>query len=238
MADGKQNGERGYLHRAYIRKSTRADIERITDKKQWEFKQDKRNYTKEYPERVRSGRLRDANTGREIRGKVDIGHKSGYEERVMRECAERMHLSQKDYNDLMNNSKLYQFEDHRSNRSHKFEESNKKTQVSKAMREINRYTDAKKNGQTHAESDHSVHKSSALRTQSSTHSVKSANATSVHSNGSHSNGARVGHTSSTSGVGAGHTSAPSAGHGGHGSSGGNSGGGHGGHGSSGGGHSK
>lgn len=238
MADGKQNGERGYLHRAYIRKSTRADIERITDKKQWEFKQDKRNYTKEYHDRVRSGHLRDANTGREIRGKVDIGHKSGYEERVMRECAERMHLSQKDYNDLMNNSKLYQFEDHRSNRSHRFEESNKKAQVSKAMREINRYMDAKKNGQTHAESDRSIHKSSVLRTRSSTHSVKSANSTAVHSNGghsnAHSNGARSGHTSSASGVGAGHTSAPSSGHGGHGSSGGSSGG----HGSSGGGHSK
>lgn len=206
MAEKKQDGERGYLHRAYIRKSTRAEIEKITDKKQWEFKQDKRNYTKEFNGKVRNGQLMDANTGKRIRGKADIGHRSGYEERVMRECAERMHLSQKDYNNLMNNPKLYQFEDHRSNRSHKYEETNKKAQVSKAMREINKYQDAKKKGQNHAETNRMVHKNTAAKpvhTQSMHKHSAVSRSTSVHSGhtAARTSGGKSGHSGASPGGG-------------------------------------
>ena len=39
------------------------------------------------------GQLVDANTKEVlVQGKIDTGHKHGYEERVMRECAERCHI--------------------------------------------------------------------------------------------------------------------------------------------------
>lgn len=39
------------------------------------------------------GQLVDANTKEVlVQGKIDKGHKHGYEERVMRECAERCHI--------------------------------------------------------------------------------------------------------------------------------------------------
>lgn len=57
------------------------------------------------------GRFLDANTGKVINGKYDLGHKYGSEFHRMRDEAMKKGLTQKQFNDLMNDPKLYQIED-------------------------------------------------------------------------------------------------------------------------------
>lgn len=90
------------LHRPYIRQSVRAEVEDRAQKNE-------------------KGQFLDANTGQPIEGKYDLGHKTGHEFRSEKAKAESEGLTQKEFNDRMNNPDLYQIEDPSSNRSHQFE---------------------------------------------------------------------------------------------------------------------
>jgi hypothetical protein len=90
------------LHRPYIRKSTRKAVEAAA-------------------RRTKDGKFRDANTGKPIKGKYDLGHKRGHEYRREKAKAEAEGLSQKEFNDRMNDPSKYQIESPSSNRSHKHE---------------------------------------------------------------------------------------------------------------------
>ena len=90
------------LHRPYIRKSTRQEVENRAEKNA-------------------EGKFLDANTGKPIENNYHLGHKPGHEFRYEKGLAEDQGLTQKQFNDKMNNSNLYQIEDPQSNMSHKFE---------------------------------------------------------------------------------------------------------------------
>ena len=87
-----------------------------------------------------NGKMVDANTKEPlVAGKIDKGHKAGYEERVMRKCAEKLHMSQKDYNKMMQDPRLYQFETSKNNRSHKFESKDYSLQLHNCFEVIRNY---------------------------------------------------------------------------------------------------
>jgi hypothetical protein len=90
------------LHRPYIRKRVRKDVEA------------------EAP-RTPDGRLIDPNTMQPIEGKPDLGHKPGHEFWREKTQAEAEGVLQSEFNDRMNDPELYQLEDPSSNRSHRFE---------------------------------------------------------------------------------------------------------------------
>ena len=86
------------------------------------------------------GRMLDANTKEVLEpGKMDRGHKYGFEERVMQRCAEKCHMSQKDYNKMMQNFRIFQWETSRNNRSGKFECKDFSVQVHNCMEVIRSY---------------------------------------------------------------------------------------------------
>jgi HNH/ENDO VII superfamily nuclease with conserved GHE residues/Pretoxin HINT domain len=91
------------LKRPYIRKPVRAEVEARAP-------------------RDASGRPIDPNTGAPIEGKPDLGHKPGHEFRREKAAAEAEGLTQKEFDDKMNDPDLYQLEDSSSNRSHKYEQ--------------------------------------------------------------------------------------------------------------------
>lgn len=91
------------LRRPYIRKDVRAEVEKRAP-------------------RTEDGRAIDPNTQRPIDGKPDLGHKTGNEHRSEKAKAESQGLTQKQFNDRMNNPDKYQLEDPSSNRSHRFED--------------------------------------------------------------------------------------------------------------------
>lgn len=90
------------LRRPYIRKATRLKAEANA-------------------RRTPDGRFRDVNTGEPIDGKYHLGHRYDYEFWRMRNRAMAKGLTQKEFNDLMNNPDFYQIEDPISNMGHKFE---------------------------------------------------------------------------------------------------------------------
>lgn len=90
------------LHRPYTRKGTRQEVEARAP-------------------RTPDGRPIDPNTGQPINGKPDLGHKTGNEFRTEKARAEAEGLTQKEFNERMNNPDLYQLEDRSSNRSRRFE---------------------------------------------------------------------------------------------------------------------
>jgi RHS repeat-associated protein len=67
------------------------------------------------------GRPLDPNTGLPIEGKPDLGHKPGHEFWREKAKAEAEGLTQKQFNDRMNNPDLYQLENPKTNRSHRYE---------------------------------------------------------------------------------------------------------------------
>jgi len=91
-----------YLRRPYNRVGTRRPVE-------------------EDAPRMADGRAIDPNTKRPIDGKPDFGHKRGHEFWREKAKAEQEGLTQKEFNDRMNNPNLYQLEDPSSNRSHAYE---------------------------------------------------------------------------------------------------------------------
>lgn len=90
------------LHRPYIRNSTRQEVENRAEKNE-------------------KGQFLDANTGKAIENNYHLGHKYGHEFRYEKAQAEKEGLTQKEFNDRMNNPDLYQIEDPKSNMSHKYE---------------------------------------------------------------------------------------------------------------------
>jgi len=100
---GKTGGGKGGLRRPYIRKSTREEVEAKAI-------------------RTKEGKPIDPNTKEPIDGKPDLGHKAGNEHWREAEQAGKDGLSQKEFNDKMNDSNKYQLEDPSSNRSHQYEE--------------------------------------------------------------------------------------------------------------------
>ena len=114
-----------YLHRVTPNKATSQNIEAIYNEK---------------------GQMLDANTKEVlVQGQIDKGHKHGYEEQAMRVCAERCHMTQKEYNKMMQNPKLYQFESSHNNRSHKFESKDRMEQLHKCFEVIRDYKGKNRN---------------------------------------------------------------------------------------------
>jgi hypothetical protein len=104
MTTGSGSGAgKGDLHRPYIRKSTRKEIEAAAP-------------------RDATGRPIDPNTGKPISGKPDVGHKPGNEFRREKAAAKAEGLSQKGFNERMNDPSKYHLEDPSSNRSHTYEQ--------------------------------------------------------------------------------------------------------------------
>ena len=90
------------LHRPYIRKEVREEVERRAEKNE-------------------KGQFLDANTHEPIEGKYDFGHGYGHEYRLEAQKAEEEGLTQEEFNDRMNNPDYYRIEDPHNNRSHEFE---------------------------------------------------------------------------------------------------------------------
>lgn len=224
-----------YLHRATPNKKTSANIEAVYNEK---------------------GQMLDANTKEVlIQGQIDRGHKHGYEEQAMRMCAERCHMTQKEYNKMMQNPKLYQFESSHNNRSHKFESTDRMQQLHNCFEVIRDYKGKSRNKAiekygksdftfdsktktldlSHEQSNLASGKSKSGYSSSSESVGKAISGRGISSTGSHNGSLATG----TSG---GHSSNGSfgSGSGGHGNSGhgSSSSGGHGGHGGSGGGHGR
>ena len=228
-----------YLHRVTPNKATSQNIEAIYNEK---------------------GQMLDANTKEVlVQGQIDKGHKHGYEEQAMRVCAERCHMTQKEYNKMMQNPKLYQFESSHNNRSHKFESKDRMEQLHKCFEVIRDYKGKNRNkaqdkygksdftfsnkskttnfghSQNTVVSDKSQNSHSSYVTVSSKSAIHGTSTT-----GSPGSSLSGGLTGGHSGIGSsgsigGHSG--SSGHGGgHGN--GSSGGGHGGHGGPGGGHGR
>jgi RHS repeat-associated protein len=101
LLPGPPAGGKG-LRRPYTRKGTRAEVEARAP-------------------RDADGRPIDPNTGMSIDGRPDLGHKHGREFRREKASAEAEGLSQRDFNERMNDAELYQLEGASSNRSHKYE---------------------------------------------------------------------------------------------------------------------
>ncbi len=95
-------------HRPYIRKEVREEVENRAEKNE-------------------KGQFLDANTGKAIEGKYDLGHKAGHEHWREAEKAEKEGLTQEQFNDRMNNPDFYQIEDPHENRSHAHEMPKEKT---------------------------------------------------------------------------------------------------------------
>ena len=104
------------LRRPYIRKPTREAIEANA--------------------KTKNGRFLDANTGLPIpgdkrrqygaaEGKYDLGHKPGHEHWRMKAEAEAKGMTQKEFNDLMNDPNRYHIEDPVENQSHRHEDKTK-----------------------------------------------------------------------------------------------------------------
>lgn len=76
------------LHRPYIRKEVRAEVERRAEKND-------------------KGQFLDANTHEPIEGQYDLGHVSGHEHWREVEQAEKEGLTQQEFNERMNNRIIF-----------------------------------------------------------------------------------------------------------------------------------
>ena len=112
------------LHRPYIRKSTRDEVKARAEKKGL--------YNKE------TDQYFDYYSKEPIEGKPHLGHKYGCENARAIRWAEEQGLTQKEFNDLMNNPNLYQFEDPMSNMSHEHEMKGNDYDYSELMNNLNR----------------------------------------------------------------------------------------------------
>ena len=218
-----------YLHRVTPNKTTSQNIEAIYNEK---------------------GQMLDANTKEVlVQGQIDKGHKHGYEEQAMRLCAERCHMTQKEYNKMMQNPKLYQFESSHNNRSHKFESEDRMEQLHTCFEVIRDYKGRNRNKvhEKYGKSDFTFNsKFNHQNISHSKNSFASGKNQSNHSNhgmvssksSGHGNAIIGNHDGSLSGgLNGGHSGiGSSGGHGGHGI--GSTGGGHSGHVGTGGGHGR
>lgn len=97
--------EKKALHRPYIRKSTKEGVPELP--------------------KGADGRYIDPRDGKSFDGNPDLGHKPGHEFWREKQKTESEGLTQKQFNDRMNDSKLYQRENPSLNRSHKYEKRNR-----------------------------------------------------------------------------------------------------------------
>ena len=204
-----------HLHRPSFTKQERLDLLGPTDKK---------------------GFYRNCHDNKTLRPEeTDLGHRYGYENKALIRCAERYGMTQKDFNKMVKDPKIYQQESKKDNRSGKFECKDTKLQDQKCTELINKYYEkvrAENQSKTQSSSrGRSVSfKGSAKSVSQSTSQARSRSSpgrstaqssvsrTASRSTGGHSSGSRsTGHSSS-----AGHSTSS----GGH-SSGGHSSGGHG-----------
>jgi hypothetical protein len=89
-------------HRPYIRQWVRKEVESAAPK-------------------TSDGRFIDPNTNEPIDGPYDLGHGYGNEYHREVEEAKKERLTQKEFNNRMNNPKKYQIESRSSNRGHRYE---------------------------------------------------------------------------------------------------------------------
>ncbi len=93
-----------YLHRPYIRQSTIDGVNANT----------KVNY--------KTGQIYDNISKKWVNPEnVELGHKTDYEYWYLRDMAESQGMTQSQFNDFMNNSDFYSWQEINSNRSHMFE---------------------------------------------------------------------------------------------------------------------
>ena len=74
-------------------------------------------------------------------GRIDRGHKYGYEEAAMERCAEKCHMTQRQYNQMVkqNAGKIFWWEGQKENRSHKYECKDPQVQNKQCMKLIREY---------------------------------------------------------------------------------------------------
>jgi len=106
------------LNRPYIRDHVRTEVESRAQKNE-------------------AGQFLDANTGKAIEGKYDLGHKAGHEHWRESGRAEQEGLSQSEFNDRMNNADYYQIECPSENRSRKHEMPNEASEQESSQEEDN-----------------------------------------------------------------------------------------------------
>ena len=112
------------LHRPYVRKSTRQAVE--------DMAKEKKLYNEE------TKQFLDYETREPIEGKYHLGHKYGCENARAIRWAEEHGLTQKEFNDLMNNPNLYQIEKDKYNMSHEREMKGNDYDYSHLMNNLNK----------------------------------------------------------------------------------------------------
>lgn len=94
------------------------------------------------------GKLVDPDTRQPLQsGKMDIGHRYGYEHSALSRCAERCHMTQKEFNQMIkeNAGKIFHWQDRTQNRNHSHECKDHRIQNSKCMQLIRSFKN-KNNG--------------------------------------------------------------------------------------------
>ena len=81
-----------------------------------------REHVVEAAPKTADGKFIDPNTGKVFEGKYDLGHKPGNEHYREKAKAKREGLTQREFNDRMNDPNKYQIEHPSSNRSRRYEQ--------------------------------------------------------------------------------------------------------------------
>jgi len=102
-----------YLRRPYVRKDTRIVVEKSGTIIDGRFYDTVDGFDESIA--IEGGKRRKYSLAE---GEYHLGHKEGHEYRYYKEYAEKKGMSQKDFNDLMNNPNIYQIEDPHTNMSH------------------------------------------------------------------------------------------------------------------------
>ena len=122
-----------YLRRPYIRKDTRIAVEKSGTIIDGRFYDTVDGFDESIA--IEGGKRRKYSLAE---GEYHLGHKEGHEYRYYKEYAEKKGMSQKDFNDLMNNPNIYQIEDPHTNMSHTREaKTNQLTQSSDGISKKN-----------------------------------------------------------------------------------------------------
>ena len=122
-----------YLRRPYIRKDTRIAVEKSGTIIDGRFYDTVDGFDESIA--IEGGKRRKYSLAE---GEYHLGHKEGHEYRYYKEYAEKKGMSQKDFNDLMNNPNIYQIEDPHTNMSHTTEaKTNQLTQSSDGISKKN-----------------------------------------------------------------------------------------------------
>jgi len=122
-----------YLRRPYVRKDTRIVVEKSGTIIDGRFYDTVDGFDESIA--IEGGKRRKYSLAE---GEYHLGHKEGHEYRYYKEYAEKKGMSQKDFNDLMNNPNIYQIEVPHTNMSHTREaKTNQLTQSSDGISKKN-----------------------------------------------------------------------------------------------------